>query len=535
MKRIHPAETFDAIVVGSGIAGLRAAVELAAAGARVAILSKDQPSDSNTGQAQGGIAVALSEEDRIEFHIQDTLAAGDGLCEEEAVRVLVEEGPPRIQELIEWGTRFDREGTRLAFGREGAHSRSRVLHARGDSTGLEIVRALIARAGAFATIHFLSRTLSIDAVLDDGRCGGLLVLEEDTGEIRVLAAGAVLLATGGAGRLYRETTNPPQATGDGVAMAYRAGAVVTDLEFVQFHPTTLFAPGVPRFLLSEALRGEGAVLRNAAGERFLPRYHPDAELAPRDAVSRAIVTEMRRRGDPCVFLDLTSRDPAAIRDRFPRIHETCRRYGFDLATDRIPVHPSAHYFMGGVRTDLEGRTTVAGLFAAGEVACTGVHGANRLASNSLLEGLVFGARAGAAMARTPGAPARGGIPLRATRIPAPGSAGAIAEQVAARMWEAVGIQREAGALRAVRADLEALGRSVAEHPARRDGIEARNLLVLGELVARAALAREESRGAHFRIDFPEHREEWVRRLDWRLPSAAEDVPGAEGGAVSGSA
>jgi L-aspartate oxidase len=514
----------DVVIVGSGIAGLRAGVDLAQSGARVTILTKDRPIDSNTEYAQGGIAAALSEEDRIEFHLQDTLLAGDGLCDEEAVRILVEEGPPRIHELIEWGTEFDREGTGLAFGREAAHSRSRVLHAHGDSTGREIVRALLARASTFPSLVFLSRSFSVDLVLEEGRCTGLLVLDENSGEMRLLGSGAILLATGGAGRLYRETTNPPQATGDGVAMAYRAGAAVADMEFVQFHPTTLFSPGAPRFLLSEALRGEGALLRNGAGERFMPRYHRDGELAPRDMVSLAIVMEMERTGDSCVYLDLTGREPAALRSRFPQIYETCLHLGYDLARNRVPVHPSAHYFMGGVRTDLHGRTTVGGLYAAGEVACTGVHGANRLASNSLLEGLVFGARAASAIR---GELKEGKAPrTRIPRILTPGERGSrkMAGEIADRMWECVGIRRDAQGLRRAAEALRRLESGLTGGPVRRESVEARNLLVVGSLVTRAALDREESRGAHFRSDFPGRRDEWERHLEYRAENPAADLP-----------
>ncbi len=513
----------DVIVVGSGIAGLRASVELAEKGARVAVLTKDSPTDSNTGYAQGGIAAALSEDDRIEFHLQDTLRAGDGLCDEEAVRILVEDGPGRIQELIEWGTQFDREGSRLAFGQEGAHSRRRVLHAHGDSTGREIVRALLARAATYPSLTFFSRNFSVDLVLEGSRCRGLLVLEEGSGKLRVLDAGAVLLATGGAGCLYRETTNPPQATGDGVAMAYRAGAVAADMEFIQFHPTTLFAPGAPRFLLSEALRGEGAVLRNGAGERFMPRYHRDGELAPRDAVSLAMVMEMERTGDRCLFLDLTGREPSALRERFPQIYETCSQFGFDLARDLVPVHPSAHYLMGGVRTDLWGRTAVPGLYAAGEVACTGVHGANRLASNSLLEGLVFGARAASVI----GNELRGGAPVAAeiprTLIPDPAGAEALQERIRDLMWTRVGIRRDGEGLRPAREELARLGSALGPHRVERRAVEARNLMVLADLAARGALEREESRGAHFRSDFPVRREEWTRHLEYRA-TPAPDLP-----------
>jgi L-aspartate oxidase len=526
MERIKRTLSFDALIVGSGIAGLRAAVGLAEAGARVALVTKDDPTDSNTGYAQGGIAAALSEEDRVELHLQDTLLAGDGLCDEAAVRVLVEEGPERIQELIDWGTRFDREGTRLAFAQEGAHSRRRVLHAQGDSTGMEIVRALLARARQFPTLTFFSRTFSVDLILQEDRCAGLLLLDERSREIWMARAPAVLLASGGAGRLYRETTNPPQATGDGMAMAYRAGAVMTDLEFVQFHPTTLFAPGAPRFLLSEALRGEGATLRSGSGERFMTRYHPDAELAPRDAVSRSIVQEMERTGESCVYLDLTGRDPSALRARFPRIYDTCLRFGFDLARDRVPVHPSAHYFMGGVRTDLFGRTSVSGLFAAGEVAWTGVHGANRLASNSLLEGVVFGARAATAMlsmTRGVKSPSSAMDPPAILALP-PGESQEIASALAGVMWMKAGIRREAGALASALRQIDRWETSRRVEPIRREGIETRNLILLGELVCRAALERQESRGAHYRSDYPSKRDEWLRHLDRKSPLPVEDLP-----------
>ena len=527
MNRIQKKLSFDALIVGSGIAGLRAAVGLAESGARVALVTKDDPTDSNTGYAQGGIAAAVSEDDRVELHLQDTLLAGDGLCDEDAVRVLVEEGPERIQELIDWGTRFDREGTRLAFAREGAHSRRRVLHAQGDSTGMEIVRALLARARQFPSLVFFSRTFSVDLVLEKQRCAGVLLLDEPSHEIWLALAPAVLLASGGAGRLYRETTNPPQATGDGMAMAYRAGAVMADLEFVQFHPTTLCAPGAPRFLLSEALRGEGAVLRNGAGERFMTRYHPDAELAPRDTVSRSIVQEIARSGDACVYLDLTGRDPVALRARFPRIYDTCLSFGFDLARDRVPVHPSAHYFMGGVRTDLFGRTSVPGLLAAGEVACTGVHGANRLASNSLLEGVVFGARAAGVMhgLDQEGPPGDAGLEADpALRALPPRESQEIVPALAEMMWKQAGIRREAGGLSSAIERMTSWETTLRSEPVRREGIEARNLLLLGGLVCRAALQREESRGAHFRSDFPSKREVWRRHLEIKAPSPAEDLP-----------
>ncbi|MFY9571415.1 MAG: L-aspartate oxidase, partial [Blastocatellia bacterium] len=391
-------DQIDFIVVGSGIAGLRAAVELAAHG-RVAVLTKDQVTESNTEYAQGGVAVALSDDDAIGLHYQDTIDAGAGLCDPDAVAVLVEEGPRYITELIGHGAEFDREGGNLAFTREAAHSRSRVLHARGDATGREIVRALVAWAKKFPNIVFLPHACTQSLIVKDGRCLGVTYVEPTDFKICALYGRAVVLATGGAGQLYLHTTNPDVATGDGQAMAYRAGAMMTDLEFIQFHPTALAAPNAPRFLLSEAMRGEGGVLLNTKGDRFMLQHDDRAELAPRDVVSRAIHFEMQRTHASQVWLDMRGLDRTFVRDRFPKIFNTCLLYNIDIARDLIPVSPAAHYTMGGVRTDVWGRSSIAGLHAAGEVACTGVHGANRLASNSLLEGLVFGARAGATAAK----------------------------------------------------------------------------------------------------------------------------------------
>ncbi len=470
----------DFLVIGAGVAGLRAAIELAEAGS-VLVLAKESLQESSSEYAQGGIAVALSDDDEVELHEQDTLYAGDSLCDRAAVRTLVEEGPGAIQQLIAWGAEFDREGTKLAFTREGAHSRNRVLHAHGDSTGHEIARTLYRKAASLANVTFRSHSAITELLAEDGVVRGAWVHE-------AIAARAVLLATGGLGAVYLNTTNPEVATGDGVAMAYRAGAEIGDIEFVQFHPTALHVEGAPRFLLSEALRGEGAYLRNSAGERFMERYHPLKELAPRDVVARAITTEMKRTGEAHVWLDLSHRERGFARGRFPRIYETCLRYGIDLEKQAAPIAPAAHYAMGGVRTDLEGRTTLAGLYAAGEAACTGVHGANRLASNSLLEGVVFGARAGRAMReeREKGAP-RGIAPA------APAGCGPDVRRIA---WERCGIVRDAAGLKEARHILE-------DHLGRNEALVA-------WLIARCALAREESRGAHFRTDFAEKRPEFEK-------------------------
>jgi len=453
-----PEET-DFVVVGAGIAGLRAAIALASAG-RVLLLAKNELSESATQYAQGGIAVALSDEDEIGLHLQDTLDAGDGLCNVEAARILVEEGPERIQELIAWGTEFDRNGTRLTFTREGAHSRSRVLHAHGDSTGREIGRALYAKARTLKSITLAEFEFTVDLCVGGDRVSGLTLMDSH-GHLHLVRAAAVLLASGGMGQVYRETTNPGVATGDGMAMAFCAGADLADMEFVQFHPTALYLKGAPRFLLSEALRGEGAYLRNSELLRFMPKYHPMGELAPRDVVARAILHELEVSSapQPVVYLDMTHMDGPHLRERFPRIHSTCLKYNVDIATDLVPVRPAAHYAMGGVRTDLDGRTSVPGLFAAGEVSGTGVHGANRLASNSLLEGLVFGARAGAAMCaesgklsgKKPGkarrrrsAKASASTPAAGIKVPA---ADEFIHSVQVLMWKKVGIVRDGPSLR----------------------------------------------------------------------------------------
>jgi L-aspartate oxidase len=505
------AETIETgyLVIGAGVAGLRAAIELAPAGP-VLVVAKDRLEESSSQYAQGGIAAALSDDDEVELHEADTIAAGDGLCDREAVRTLVREGPKAIQELIEWGTHFDREGPRLHFAREGAHSRSRVLHSHGDSTGREIARTLYLKAASLEAVRFASFAGVLDLTVDEGRVTGAVAFDERRGELLRLRARAILLATGGLGRVYLDTTNPDVATGDGVAAAWRAGAAISDIEFVQFHPTALHIEGAPRFLLSEALRGEGAWLLNAKGERFMQRRHPLAELAPRDVVSRCIVSEMESEGSPHVWLDLSWRGAEFVRRRFPRVHATCLSLGIDLDRQAAPVRPAAHYAMGGVRTTLEGRTSLEGLFAAGEAACTGVHGANRLASNSLLEGVVFGARAGAAMREAPGGLRGGGAPE--FTVPR------IEENELRRLaWEHTGILRSGAGLLDFISRIEAL--PLEPRTPSRAAAELRSLHTTALLIARCALAREESRGAHRRTDFPETSPRFARHSEISLSSA----------------
>lgn len=512
----------DFLIIGSGIAALRAAAELAGAG-DVLILTKAEPQEGNTGYAQGGIAAAVGPGDSPELHGVDTMAAGDGLCEERAVTALVEDGPRYVRELIDWGAQFDRGADgEPALAIEGAHSARRVLHAR-DATGREIGRVLWQRVSKLHRVSAHSHARVVGLLVEGGRCVGARFLQDD-GSLRTAGAPSILLATGGAGQVFRETTNPAVATGDGVAMAYAAGACVADLEFVQFHPTALNVPGHPRFLLSEALRGEGARLLNSAGEPFMERYDPAGELAPRDRVARAIAREGERLGGP-VYLSMEHLDPAFVHARFPLISDACRRAGLDLARDRVPVGPAAHYVMGGVHTDLEGRTTIPGLYAAGEVACTGVHGANRLASNSLLEGLVFGARAGSAMraGRESSWPVESRTVVGFDRDTSGNRARTVRAVVTSAevqdvMWRYVGLFRDRAGLSGALDLLDAAWWSVearltAREPLDADSWRMASLVVVARLIARAALRREESRGAHYRADYPQRDDiHWKRRV-----------------------
>jgi L-aspartate oxidase len=492
----------DYLIVGAGIAGLRAAIGLSEIG-RVLVVTKEALGESNTHYAQGGIAVAMSGDEDVALHLEDTVSAGDGLVNREAARALVEEGPLRVHELLDWGTRFDRENGKLMLTREGAHSRNRILHANGDATGAEIGRSLLAYAQRHENITLLDWTTTAELIVEDGEMVGAVLLDAG-GHISYVRARAVLLASGGAGQVYSDTTNPAVATGDGIAMAWRAGAEISDMEFYQFHPTALSLPGVGRFLLSEALRGEGAYLRNAAGERFMERYHPLLELAPRDVVARAITREgfgVRPGEQLPVYLDMRHVTGIDLARRFPGISRFLAQHDLNLATDLIPVRPAAHYLMGGVKTDLDGRTSLRRLFAAGEVACTGVHGANRLASNSLLEGLVFGARAADSMREISSAP-RG--PLNLTSQFAKGPVEDIAgklKHLQVRMWQNAGLLRDATDLRAMQSELEET-KEQASPAALRESLELANLHAVAELIVRSALKREESRGAHYRNDFP---------------------------------
>ncbi len=492
-------DSADFLIIGSGVAGLRAAASLSAHGSVLVLTKANEPGESNTGYAQGGIAAAVGDDDSPDLHLRDTEAAGAGLCRHEAARVLVEDGPAYVRELAAWGARFDRdEHGRFALGREGAHSVRRVLHAH-DATGREISRVLWQHVSALPAVRVVDDARAVSLRLDRGVCVGARYVRGH-GTVDVLAS-ATLLATGGAGRVFRETTNPPVATGDGIALAWQAGAAVADLEFVQFHPTVMAVPGTARFLLSEALRGDGAWLLNVHGERFMTRYEPAGELASRDLVARAIVREEVRTGAP-VTLSMRHLDQDWVRRRFPTIAAACAERGLDLATDAVPVSPAAHYMMGGVATDIFTRTTVPGLHAAGEAACTGVHGANRLASNSLLEGLVFGGRAAAAMCEPPRAGdvarlrARGAMPAAVAASVVPS-----VEAVRELMWRHVGLVRDAAGLTEAVVTLDGWRRA-SQPTGQADVTTLGALATAAWLIARAALDRCESRGGHARSDFP---------------------------------
>jgi L-aspartate oxidase len=498
-----PAET-DFIVIGAGVAGLRAAIELAAAG-RVLVLAKKE--SFSTQPAQAEISHALSDEEEVILHLQDTLLAGDGLCFPPAVKTLLEEGPERIEEVIAWGRQLDRDGTKLVFETEASYSHSHVLRAPGESTGGEILRALHAKIRTLKNISVVGFEFSTGLLTEDQWVTGVSLISEK-GLPEEVGCSAILLATGGMGQLYRNTTNPETATADGLAMAFRAGAEAGDMEFVQFYPTVLYLKKAPRFLLSEGLRREGAYLRNIEMDRFMGKYHPLAELAPGDVVARAILHEMEvsHVKDPFVYLDLTHLNAARVQKRFPRIYATCMKHNMDITEDVIPVRPAAHFSIGGVRTDLEGRTSLAGLYAAGEVAATGLHGANRLASNALLEGLVYGARAGKAMreeVKQARKPAGGQKKAASQNGPVDAGIEELIGQIQDVMWKDAGMVRTRIGMQGAVKVLEGLAPRVA-HPRTRRAWEAANLHLAGLLVARSALAREESRGAHYRIDYPGH-------------------------------
>jgi L-aspartate oxidase len=511
-------EQVDFLIIGGGAAGLRAALELAPHGS-VLVLTKDVPTESATGYAQGGIAVALSDEDTVGIHYEDTLRAGDGLCDEGAVRILVEEGPERIKELISWGAEFDREGTKLAFGLEAAHTKKRVLHAHGDATGRELVRTLINKVRSYPSVRRLPHATVTGLIAPDGECHGAYVLSER--KLKAIFARATVLATGGGGQVYSVTTNPQLATADGAAIAYRGGAELVDMEFVQFHPTALYYPAAPHFLLSEAMRGEGGRLLNVKGERFMERYHPDLELASRDVVSRSIISEMVDTSSAHVYLDMTHLDAGFVRERFPKIYETCLQFGVDITAKPIPVCPAAHYMMGGVKTDTDGATNIAGLYSAGEVACTGIHGANRLASNSLLEGLVYGARAGHAAVKSPVVPSK-------EAVPASGPVHTIPEHDEIRgrlrrlMWDRVGIIRCAESMNDALKVLSEWDFILDKSFLTRRELELKNMLQVAGLITRAALARKGSVGAHYRSDFTERGDDWKKRKIYSLEGVREE-------------
>ncbi len=519
MDFTHERITTDFLIIGGGVAGLRAAIELARHG-EVLVVTKDAPTESSSEYAQGGVAVALSDEDEISIHFDDTIKAGDGLCLRKAVGTLVEEGPTRIRELIQWGAAFDKEGAKLAFTQEAAHSKRRILHAQGDSTGREIIRALTEKVRSTGRVSVLDFAFTRDLIVRDRRCTGAVVCQQKLKKVLVISARGVILATGGAGRIYERTTNPEVATGDGMAMAWRVGAALMDMEFVQFHPTALFLDHAPQFLLSEAMRGEGGVLRNIHGQCFMEKYHPARELAPRDVVTRAIHSEMIATESSHVSLDMTHLNAEYLMKRFPRIYATCKDLGVDITQAPIPVSPAAHYIMGGVKTDLWAATSVPGLFAAGETACTGVHGANRLASNSLLEGLVFGARAGVAAARyarkqkdasalAPYASAKQGVKKNAS-----GPAlkiDTLRASLRRLMWNSVGIIRNKKDLTAAMKQLRAWDRQTQNLSPKRDLFELKNMITTAQLITRSALLREGSVGAQFRSDFPKRGKDWRKR------------------------
>jgi L-aspartate oxidase len=536
----------DILIIGGGLAGLRAA-NAVESNQSVLVVTKDQLRESNSTYAQGGIAGVLDPDDCFEAHVTDTMVAGGNLCDQEIVNMVIREGPRRIEELVRWGTQFDQLGGELSLGREGGHSRERIVHARGDATGAEVMRAVIARTRQMPNIDIWENAFTADLLTYEGRCRGALIVQDHKQPVMVWAK-QTILCSGGAGQVFRESTNPPVATGDGLALAYRAGVQLRDMEFVQFHPTVLYIAGSSRSLITEALRGEGARLVDSNGHRFMPEYDSRAELAPRDIVSQSIIRQMERTKHANVYLDLTHLDAEHVHRRFPGIAKACAKFGLDIARDRIPVRPGAHYMIGGVTVDRQGRTSMPGLWAAGEVTSSGLHGANRLASNSLLEGLVYGAHAGESAARAAAEqPSRMVAPPIQHPIHPQSESFDVADvrvSLKSLMGRLAGVERHASGLQEAVDSIRSFAAYVMPHQFDTlEGWELQNLLLAASCMVDAALARTESRGVHFRSDHPTQDDEgWRRHLTIQIdvdgghPQAGEflkSTPVAESSLTSG--
>lgn len=524
----HPKSTAhlftDVLIIGGGLAGLRAAIEIDP-GLQVSIVTKGPIQQSNSSYAQGGIAGVLDSSDRFEWHVDDTLIAGGTLCDRKVVETVVQQAPERINELISWGTQFDRKDGQLYLGREGGHSHHRIVHALGDSTGREVMRAVIERISQRENTQIIEQGFVVDLLTEGNQCRGAIV--HHRGRNYLLWARQTILCAGGAGQVYRETTNPPLATGDGQAIALRAGVKVRDMEFMQFHPTVLYIAGGGRSLITEAVRGEGAYLVDRSGHRFMLDYDPRGELAPRDIVSQSIEKQIDKTRDTNVFLDLSHLDPKLVRSRFPGMTKVCSEFNIDVTRDRIPVRPGAHYMIGGVEVDAAGRTSMEGLWAAGEVTSSGLHGANRLASNSLLEGLVYGTIAGqGAGAAANAMNDRYEVPVLSNPVQVetsmPLDLTDVANSLRSLMWRLVGVRRDATGLREAEAQVERWGRYLSRHQFdSSEGWELQNLLQVSETMIRAALLRTESRGVHYRSDYPELNErDWRAHIVFRADSVA---------------
>jgi L-aspartate oxidase len=518
-KRV-PHRFADVLIIGGGVAGLRASLAMRP-NQSVVVITKSELKQSNSAWAQGGIASVQNPEDRFEDHIADTLTAGGELCDRQVVEMVVRDAPQRIAELIDWGTNFDLELGELALGREGGHSHHRIVHALGDATGKEMMRAIIDRASKQTNLETWENAFTLDLLTHAGICRGALVWNPQHGKTFVWAK-QTILCTGGLGQVYRETTNPEVATGDGLAAAYRAGAELRDVEFMQFHPTVLYIAGSSRNLITEAMRGEGGRLIDRAGHRFMLDYDERGELAPRDVVSRAIVTQMEKSRHPNVYLDMSHLDAQLVRKRFPGIASICAEFGIDIARDPIPVRPGAHYMIGGITVDLQGRTTLPGLWAAGEVTSSGLHGANRLASNSLLEGLVYGAHAGEGASQIAATAPDNfqAVPLENKRVQEPGEPMDLADirnSLKSLMWRNAGVRRDRDGLLEAQENIDRWCRYVLPRQfGNPQGWELQNMLTVSKLMIAAALEREETRGVHVRTDFPKtDNQHWQRRIAFR--------------------